>query len=61
MCVDRMALTLTSPEDQTSCGSSFGSKVIPFLLEVLRKERDDNILYHVKETLTQVGWRPGRI
>jgi len=41
--------------------AAFGSKVIPFLLEVLRKERDDNILYHVKETLTQVGWRPNRI
>ena len=41
--------------------AAFGSTVIPFLLEVLRKEQDDNILYHVKETLTQVGWRPGRI
>src|SRR5262249_4414833 len=28
MCVDRMALTLTSPDDQTTCGSLFGSKVI---------------------------------
>ena len=40
---------------------AFGPKVIPSLLEVLRKEQDDNILYHVKETLAQVGWRPGRI
>ncbi len=40
---------------------TFGSRVIPFLLEVLRKEQDDNILYHVKESLAQVGWRPGRI
>src|SRR5262245_20106191 len=30
MCVDRMALTLTSPDDQTTCGSLFGSKVITF-------------------------------
>jgi hypothetical protein len=28
MWVDRIALTFTSPEDQTTCGSSFGSKVI---------------------------------
>ena len=28
MCVDRMALTRTLPEDHTNCGSSFGSKVI---------------------------------
>jgi hypothetical protein len=28
ICVDRTALTLTSPEDQTTSGSSFGSKVI---------------------------------
>src|SRR5262249_39224318 len=28
MCVDRTALTLTSPKDQINCGSSLGSKVI---------------------------------
>jgi hypothetical protein len=28
MCVDRMALTLRSPDDQTTCGSSVGWKVI---------------------------------
>jgi len=27
MCVERMALTFRSPEDQTTCGSSFGWKV----------------------------------
>src|SRR5215213_12042042 len=27
MWVERIALTFTSPEDQTTCGSSFGSKV----------------------------------
>src|SRR5215471_18082778 len=28
ICVERMALTFTSPEDQTTCGSSFASNVI---------------------------------
>jgi HEAT repeat protein len=39
----------------------FGSKVIAPLLTVLSQETDDNIRFHVKETLTKVGWRPGRI
>jgi HEAT repeat protein len=41
--------------------SSFGQAVIPFLLEVLKKEQDDNIRYHLSETLGRVGWRPNRI
>jgi hypothetical protein len=28
---------------------------------VLARESDDNIRYHVKDTLAKVGWRPGRI
>jgi HEAT repeat protein len=39
----------------------FGSAVIAPLLAVLAREPDDNIRYHVKETLTKVGWRPGRV
>lgn len=39
----------------------FGQAAIPSLLEVLRKERDTNIAYYVRETLTQVGWRAGRL
>jgi HEAT repeat protein len=39
----------------------FGSAVIAPLLVVLARESDDNIRYHVKETLTKVGWRAGRI
>jgi HEAT repeat protein len=40
---------------------AFGAPAIPFLLEVLKKERDENIRFYVQEALTQVGWRPGRI
>lgn len=39
----------------------FGSAVVPFLLPLLNKEQDENVRYHMKETLAQVGWRPGRI
>jgi len=39
----------------------FGSMAIPFLLEVVRKERDENIVYHVKDALSQLGWRAGRV
>lgn len=39
----------------------FGQPAIPFLLDVLRKERDENILFYAKEALTGLGWRPGRI
>src|SRR5437016_4132168 len=39
----------------------FGSAVIAPLLAVLARESDDNIRYHVKDTLAKVGWRPGRI
>ncbi len=40
---------------------AFGPPAIPLLLDVLRKEEDDNILYHVKESLHALGWRPNRI
>ena len=39
----------------------FGSAVVSFLLPLLSKEQDENIRYHLKETLAQVGWRPGRV
>lgn len=41
--------------------TSFGPAVIPVLLPLLAREGDENVRYHVKETLAQVGWRPGRI
>jgi HEAT repeat protein len=36
----------------------FGSKAIPWLLPLLTGPRDENVRYHVKETLALVGWRP---
>jgi HEAT repeat protein len=36
----------------------FGSKAIPFLLPLLSRTGDENVRYHVKETLALVGWRP---
>ena len=39
----------------------FGSAVIAPLLVLLSRELDDNIRYHIKETLAKVGWRPGRL
>jgi HEAT repeat protein len=41
--------------------SRFGPVVIPSLLPLLARESDENIRYHLKETLTAVGWRPGRV
>jgi HEAT repeat protein len=39
----------------------FGSAVIAPLLAVLARESDDNVRYHVKDTLAKVGWRAGRV
>jgi HEAT repeat protein len=39
----------------------FGDAVIAPLLAVLARESDDNIRYHVKDTLAKVGWRAGRL
>jgi HEAT repeat protein len=39
----------------------FGSKAIPFLLPLLTAQQDDNVRYHVKETLALAGWRPNRL
>jgi len=39
----------------------FGNAVIAPLLTMLTQEADDNLRYHVKDTLTKVGWRPGRV
>lgn len=47
--------------DAAAALGRFGSKSIPLLLPLLTKPCDDNIRYHVKETLAQVGWRAGRI
>lgn len=39
----------------------FGAKAIPHLLPLLKQAEDENVRYHVKETLAKIGWRPGRI
>lgn len=39
----------------------FGSKVVPLLLPLLTRSHDENIRYHVEETLALVGWRRGRV
>jgi HEAT repeat protein len=41
--------------------TKFGPAVIPSLLPMLAKEPDENVRYHVRETLTAVGWRAGRV
>ena len=41
--------------------AQFGGTVIAPLLALLAQEPDDNIRYHIKETLAKVGWRSGRI
>jgi HEAT repeat protein len=38
----------------------FGSKAVPWLLPLLTGSPDDNVRYHVNETLSAIGWRPGR-
>lgn len=41
--------------------TKFGPTVIPSLLLMLAKEQDENVRYHLRETLTAVGWRAGRV
>lgn len=47
--------------DAAAALGGFGPPAVPPLLEVLKKERDENILYYAKEALARLGWRPGRI
>ena len=51
--------TFTRVEAATAL-AKFGTKVIPFLLPLLNEPRDENLLFHVRETLAAAGWRPGR-
>jgi HEAT repeat protein len=41
--------------------ATFGSRVIPYLLPLLNEPRDENVLFHVRETLALVGWRSRRM
>jgi HEAT repeat protein len=52
--------TVTRADAATSL-AGFGPTVIPSLLPLLARESDENIRYHVRETLAAVGWRPGRV
>jgi len=52
--------TFTRAEAAEALGR-FGSRAIPFLLPLLTGSPDDNVRYHVKETLSAIGWRPHRI
>jgi HEAT repeat protein len=47
--------------DAADALTRFGGNVIAPLLALLAHESDDNIRYHVKETLAKVGWRAGRV
>ncbi len=41
--------------------AAFGKAAIPPLVTLYKKEPDENIRYHVKETLTRLGWNPNRM
>jgi len=60
--------TLLKALDQTATRAdaaaalvTFGSKVIAPLLTIMTQTSDDNVRFHVKDALTKVGWRAGRI
>jgi len=40
--------------------AKFGAKTFPLLIPLLTHQ-DDNLRYHVKETLALAGWRPNRL
>jgi HEAT repeat protein len=47
--------------DAASALVSFGAKVIAPLVTIMTQTSDDNMRFHVKDALTRIGWRPGRI
>jgi HEAT repeat protein len=47
--------------EAASALAKFGSKVIPILIPLLNHSQDDNLRFHVRETLTLAGWRPRRM
>jgi HEAT repeat protein len=52
--------TLTRAEAAAAL-ARFGPKVVPFLIPLLNSSHDENVLFHVRETLALAGWRPRRI
>jgi HEAT repeat protein len=47
--------------DAAAALATFGSKVVAPLLTIMTQTSDDNVRFHVKDTLTKVGWRAGRV
>lgn len=61
--IPALAAALQSTYTRTEAAealSRFGLKSVPWLLPLLAESQDENVRYHVKETLTSVGWRGGR-
>jgi HEAT repeat protein len=58
--IDAMRQTMTRA-DSAMALVRFGEVVVAPLLTMLSRESDDNIRYHIHETLAKVGWRPGRV
>lgn len=57
--VDALDPTYTRA-DAAAALATFGTKVIPFLIPLLTDSTDENVQFHVRETLTLAGWRPRR-
>ena len=57
--VDALGPTYTRA-DAAAALVTFGTKVVPFLIPLLTDSTDDNVQFHVRETLTLAGWRPRR-
>jgi HEAT repeat protein len=47
--------------DAAGALARFGSKVIAPLLTIMTQSSDENVRFHVKDTLAKVGWRAGRV
>jgi HEAT repeat protein len=56
------ALTPTHTRAEAAASlAKFGSKIVPLLIPLLNNSSDENLRFHVRETLTLVGWRPRQI
>jgi len=51
----------TTRADAAAALVRFGSRVIAPLVTIMTQTSDDNMRFHVKDTLAKVGWRAGRI
>ena len=55
-----LSQTMTRAEAAAAL-ARFGSTVIAPLLALLSRESDDNVRFHIRQTLAAVGWRAGRV